>query len=94
MVTRHPEYETVIEVYGMAEPRIISIDMGKSFDVTMLTEGVENDVLEWAEGLREQVADLAADHPARQSVEATIEDVLSQLPNQADLATLRKMDGA
>lgn len=73
---RHPD-NTHVETFG--DVRTIVLDLGNTFDVTNLISEDKTYVDEWVEGVREEIADLAPDHPARKYIEAAIEDVLETM---------------
>jgi hypothetical protein len=73
---RHPD-NTYVETFG--DVRTIVLDLGGAFDVTNLISEDQSYVDEWIEGTREEISDLAADHPARAYVEAVIEGLLETM---------------
>lgn len=78
VITRHPDFSDEIEIYG-AEIKVVYIDLGASFDVTKIGPEDREEIEEWAEGVRAEVADLPNDHPAKGSVDALVEEVLAEV---------------
>lgn len=78
VIIRHPDFADDIYVYGTSL-RTIYIDLGSSFDVTKLGVEDREQVEEWAESLRHEVADLPAEHPARLKVEEVISETMEEV---------------
>jgi hypothetical protein len=71
LVVRHPDYENTYTVEG-GEVRIVSIDLGSSFD----SEPDDREQWEdWSSSVREDISDLPADSTVRKEVEALIAEL-------------------
>lgn len=79
LMIRHPDEETELHLYGLDDVREMSIDLGRSFDISSLQPGDKNAAEEYVEGLTDGVKDLPHDHPARVRVEEIIAEILAAL---------------
>lgn len=85
VVFRHPDHATETTEHYL-DVRVVDIDLGASFDITIICPDDLDTIAEYADALRGEVADLPADHTARIEVEQIIADYLDDAIEEAERA--------
>lgn len=76
VVVRHPDFADDITVYGVEDCVVVYIDQGAEFNGRPDTREQFN---EWSGGVREQLNDLRAGHPARAQVDELLDEIGAEL---------------
>lgn len=71
VVTRHPDADDDVRVFGIADAHVVVLDLGASFDGRPTDEETAAD---WADGAFAQISGLPLDHPARLAVVEVIRE--------------------
>lgn len=75
VVVRHPDYGTEIALHGL-DAQVINVDLGGSFDMGHSCEYDDSNAAhDYADELEREIADLSADHPAREQLVDIIEQI-------------------
>jgi hypothetical protein len=83
VIKRDPDEKTEVHLFGLPEGTdVIELDLGAGFDAGHLDSGDQPAVKEFCEAVREEIADLPEDHPARVLVEKELVELESNFADE------------